>query len=106
MINMVSLEETQAQRFDRNNLQTFVNFRQKLTWTIFTKIGSKNYEFDQTSQRQKSWTRFCVISEVRAAQMCATLVKLQYPRKNYLLLHIGFDTAENEPSKVRVTDNV
>ena len=52
---------------------------------------------------EKSLTNFCVYFEFGAVRRCANLVdlaKILMKKKEYLVAKIGFDTEENEPSKV------
>ena len=60
---------------------------------IFCRNSSKN--------AKKSLTNFCEDFEFGAVRRCANLVDLAKCLNNeYLVANIGFDTEENEPSKV------
>ena len=50
---------------------------------------------------RKSLTNFCEYFEFGAVRRCVNLVDLEQCLKNeYVVAKIGFDTEENEPSKV------
>ena len=66
------------------------------------KIVEKSRFFSEIRTNfRKSLTNFCEYFEFGAVLRCVNLVDLEKCLKNeYLVAKIGFDTEENEPSKV------